>query len=83
MEAQIALWIAGFSYPAVFLLLVWLLHVRPRGDRYGAGARSAFPAAAVLVLCTPLLGAPVHLTAGVLAALVTGVQLAKSRGVPA
>ena len=65
---------------AVFLLVVWLLHVRHRGDRYGAVAVAAFPAAAAVVLCTPFLGAPVHLTALVLVALVAVVQVAKDRG---
>jgi low temperature requirement protein LtrA len=76
--------VAGYVVPlpvAVFLFLVWLLHVRSRGDRYGVVARTAFPVAAVVLLATPFLGAPVHLTALVLAALVVVVQVAKSRGV--
>jgi low temperature requirement protein LtrA len=64
---------------AVFLLVVWALHVRHRGDHYGPAAQAGFPVAAVLVLATAFLGASVHLTAAVLAGLVTVVQVAKNR----
>ena len=64
---------------AVFLLVVWALHVRHRGDHYGAVAQVGFPVAAVLVLVTAFLGAPVPLTAVVLAGLVAAVQVAKTR----
>jgi low temperature requirement protein LtrA len=64
---------------AVFLLVVWALHVRHRGDHYGAAVQAGFPVAAVLVLAGAFLGAPVVLTAGVLAALVAVVQVAKNR----
>jgi low temperature requirement protein LtrA len=78
--------VARYAVPlpvAVFLLLVWLVHVRHRGDHYGTVAVTGFPVAALAVLGTPLLGAPVHLTAVVLAGLVAVVQVAKSRGAPA
>ncbi|HEX4250313.1 MAG TPA: low temperature requirement protein A [Pseudonocardia sp.] len=55
---------------AVFLLSVWLLHVRPRP---GGGVRAlniAYPVVAVLVLVTPWSPAPIHLTAVLVAVLV-------------
>jgi low temperature requirement protein LtrA len=64
---------------AVFLLVVWALHVRHRGDHYGPVAQVGFPVAAVLVLGTAFLGAPVQLTAVVLAGLVAAVQVTKDR----
>jgi low temperature requirement protein LtrA len=63
----------------VFLLVVWALHVRHRGDHYGRVAQVGFPVAAALVLATAFLGAPVPLTAVVLAGLVAVVQVAKTR----
>jgi low temperature requirement protein LtrA len=74
--------VAGYAVPlpvAVFLLVVWLVHVRHRGDRYGTVAVTAFPVAAAVVLVTPFLGVPVHLTALVLGLLVAVVQVVKSR----
>ncbi|MFI7418722.1 low temperature requirement protein A [Nonomuraea sp. NPDC049684] len=58
---------------AVFLSMVWLLHVRPH--RYGPADSAAFLGAAVLVLLSALTPAPIPLTAIVLVALVvvTGV----------
>ncbi|MFI9592513.1 low temperature requirement protein A [Nonomuraea sp. NPDC052265] len=53
---------------AVFLLMVWLLHVRPHG--YGPADSAAFLGAAVLVLLSALTPAPIPLTAVVLVALV-------------
>ena len=54
---------------AIFLIMVWLLHVLPR--RADAGwLRTAFPVVAVLILLTPLTPAPIHLIAGLLALLV-------------
>jgi low temperature requirement protein LtrA len=63
----------------VFLLVVWALHVRHRGDHYGRVAQVGFPVAAVLVLATAFVGAAVELTAVVLAGLVAVVQVAKDR----
>jgi hypothetical protein len=60
---------------AVFLLTVWLLLVRGRPDQHTPQVRWAYPVAAVAVLATPFLGAPVHLTALVLAALVAVGQV--------
>jgi low temperature requirement protein LtrA len=52
---------------AVYLIFVWLLHIRPhlRGPLV-----IAYPLAAVLVLLAPLGPAPVHVVAGVLVVLV-------------
>jgi low temperature requirement protein LtrA len=74
--------VAGYAVPlpvALFLLLVWALRVRRRGARSSPAAQVGHPVAAVLVLVTPFLGAPVHLTAVVLAALVAVVQVAEDR----
>ncbi|GGS76680.1 low temperature requirement protein A [Nonomuraea spiralis] len=58
---------------AVFLFMVWALHVRPH--RYGVADDVAFLGAALLVLLSALTPAPIPLTAVVLVALVavTGV----------
>jgi hypothetical protein len=69
--------VAGYAVAlpvAVFLLAVWLLLVRGRPVQHSAVARLGHPVAAVLVLATPFLGAPVHLTAVVLAVLVAAGQ---------
>jgi hypothetical protein len=52
---------------AIYLVFVWLLHIRPhlRGLLV-----PAYPIAAVLVLLAPLGPAPVHVVAGLLVALV-------------
>ncbi|MEU5863197.1 low temperature requirement protein A [Nonomuraea sp. NPDC047529] len=64
---------------AVFLFMVWLLHVRPH--RYGAADSAAFLGAAVLVLLSALTPTPVPLLAVVLVALVivTGVTRREAR----
>jgi predicted branched-subunit amino acid permease len=51
---------------AAFLLVLWLLQVRPRRGT----ARWAFPVAAALVLAVTFTPAPIHAVAVVLAALV-------------
>jgi low temperature requirement protein LtrA len=62
---------------AVYLVMVWLLHVRPRPD---AGAlRWVFPLAAVLVLLAPLTHAPIHVIAVLLALLVALTATLKRR----
>jgi low temperature requirement protein LtrA len=74
--------VAGYAVAgpvAVFLLAVWVLHVRPHVRGL---ATVAYPVATVLVLVTPYLPAPVHLTAVVLAALVVTVTIV-GRRVPA
>jgi low temperature requirement protein LtrA len=53
---------------AVYLLLVWLLQVRPRPE--AGWLNVAFPLVALLVLASPLTPAPVPVTAALLAALV-------------
>ena len=75
--------VAGYAVAlpvAVFLLAVWLLLVRGRPDQHSAAARRAYPAAVAVVLTTPFLGAPVHLTALVLAGLVAVGQLGRAAG---
>lgn len=69
-EAHLPALTAGFATAvpvAVFLIVTWLLHLRP-------GRRSAdaltFPITATLVLATPFTHAPIHLIAVVLAGLV-------------
>jgi low temperature requirement protein LtrA len=62
---------------AVFLIMVWFLHVRPRPD---AGLLNvAFPVAAVLIVASPVTHAPIHVTAALLAALVITKVLHKQR----
>ncbi|WP_244871713.1 low temperature requirement protein A [Catellatospora sp. TT07R-123] len=55
---------------AVYLLSVWMLHLRPRQR---GPVVAATPVAAVLVLLAPLTGAPVHVIAAILAVLVAVV----------
>jgi low temperature requirement protein LtrA len=60
---------------AVFVLVVWLLHLDHRRMRR---VSTAFPAAAVLILATSFTPVPVHLTALVMAVL-TGLLVAVRR----
>jgi hypothetical protein len=74
---------AGFPIAvavAVYLLMVWALHVLPRR---GAGpvARFGFPVVAVLVLLAPFTPAPVHVIA-VLLAVLASVKEVGRRSVP-
>src|SRR4051812_11293457 len=65
--------VAGYAVAgpvAVFLSAVWVLHIRPHVRGL---VNVAYPVATVLVLVTPFLPAPVHLTAVVLALLVVTV----------
>ncbi|MGH3469780.1 MAG: low temperature requirement protein A, partial [Thermocrispum sp.] len=55
---------------AVYILTVWLLQIRVCVEVHGMAMMVAFPAAAALVLLTAFTGAPIHLTALVLAVLV-------------
>lgn len=76
-EAHLPALTAGFATAvpvAVFLIVTWLLHLRP--GRRGAAAL-AFPITAVLVLATPLTHAPIHLIALLLAGLVTVTVLTR------
>ncbi|PRX48478.1 low temperature requirement protein LtrA [Prauserella shujinwangii] len=59
---------------AVFLLAVWLMHIGPRNECRPIAV--GFPAAAALVLAASFTGAPIHVTAGVLVALVATVVIA-------
>ncbi len=52
---------------AVYLVFVWLLHIRPH---LSGPLVTAYPLAAVLVLLAPLVPAPIHVVAGVLVVLV-------------
>jgi low temperature requirement protein LtrA len=63
---------------AIYLIFVWLLHIRPhlRGPLV-----IAYPLVAVLVLLTPFGPAPVHVVAGLLVVLVV-VTVALGRRVP-
>ena len=63
---------------AVFVLVVWLLHLDHNRMRR---AWAAFPAAAVLILATSFTPLPVHLTALVMAVL-TGPVVATRRPAP-
>jgi low temperature requirement protein LtrA len=63
---------------AVFLIVVWLLHVIPR--RPLGWRKWAFPVTAFLVLSTPFGPAPIHVIAVLLAALVTVRAIEESRG---
>ncbi|WP_018351767.1 low temperature requirement protein A [Longispora albida] len=66
---------AGFAVAipvAVYLLTVWLLQICPHRD---AGLKWVFPVAAGLALLTPFTGAPIHLTAGILAVVVAVMVL--------
>ncbi|GAA0390427.1 low temperature requirement protein A [Acrocarpospora corrugata] len=60
---------------ATFLLSVWFVHIRPH--QVGRRTNLAFPAAAVLVLLTPLTAFPLPLIALLLVALTVTVETAK------
>jgi low temperature requirement protein LtrA len=65
--------LAGFATAvpvAVFLLSVWLLHVRLRPSGRVRALNLAYPVVVVLVLATPWSPAPIHLTAALVAVLV-------------
>jgi low temperature requirement protein LtrA len=62
---------------AVFLFMVWLLHVVPRNP--AGWRRWSFPAVALLVLIAPFGPAPIHVIAVLLAALVVVTTLQGSR----
>jgi low temperature requirement protein LtrA len=69
-HAEISSTLAGYAVAlptAVYLLFVWLLHIRPhlRGPLV-----VAYPVIAVLILLAPLGPAPVHVVAGLLVVLV-------------
>ncbi|MEV6492710.1 low temperature requirement protein A, partial [Actinoplanes sp. NPDC051633] len=69
-HAEISGTVAGYAVAvpvAVFLLCVWLLHVRPHAT---GPAVYAYPVISVLILLTPLGPAPVHVTAILTVALV-------------
>ena len=71
--------VAGYAIAlpvALYVLLVWALQIRPA---LPAPVSTAFPVTAVLVLLTPFTGAPVHVTAALLAVLVAGVVLVRGR----
>ncbi|MGH3517248.1 MAG: low temperature requirement protein A [Haloechinothrix sp.] len=55
---------------AGYLFSVWVLQIRVCMEVHGMLMTMAFPAAAVLVLASPFTGAPIHVTAVVLAVLV-------------
>ncbi|GAA2791906.1 low temperature requirement protein A [Crossiella cryophila] len=70
---------AGFATTvpvAVFLLSVWLLHIGPRS---GGVLSFGFPVTAVLVLGSTYSGAPIHVTAGLLAVLVAVNVVSRGR----
>jgi low temperature requirement protein LtrA len=73
--------VAGYAVAlptAVYLIFVWLLHIRP----HQVGPLViAYPVVAVLVLLTPLGPAPVHVLAGLLVVLVA-ITVALGRRVP-
>jgi low temperature requirement protein LtrA len=69
-HAEISGTVAGYAVAlpvAVFLLCVWLLHVRPH---VSGPVVSAYPVISILILLTPLGPAPVHVTAVLAVALV-------------
>ncbi|AGZ44029.1 low temperature requirement protein A [Actinoplanes friuliensis] len=82
-HAHISGVVAGYAVAVpvvVFLLAVWLLHVRP----VQTGARlAAYPISSVLVLLAPLGPAPVTVIAVLLAMLVVVTVAGSRRGVPA
>ncbi|WP_258534857.1 low temperature requirement protein A [Streptomyces sp. PT12] len=60
---------ASFTLPvALYLLTLWLLHLRPH--HVGHWSAASFPAAALAVLASTFTGAPVALTGAVMIALV-------------
>ena len=80
-HAEISSTQAGYAIAvpvAVYLLFVWLLHIRPHQS---GPMLAAFPAATVLVLLTPLAPATLELTAAILIALVA-VNATLGRRVP-
>lgn len=62
---------------AVYVLVVWLLRIR--GGVMPAWLNASFPVVALLVLATPFSHAPIHVTAVLLAALVTARSLGQRR----
>jgi low temperature requirement protein LtrA len=56
---------------AVYVLMVWLLQIRVCAEVHGMVMTVAFPVVAGLVLLTPFTPAPIHVTALLLAVLVT------------
>lgn len=63
---------------AVYLLSVWVLHLRSKRGL----ALVAFPAAAALALVAPWLPAPIHVIAGLLSVLVALTLVMRHRPVP-
>jgi len=81
-RTELAPLLAGFATAvpvAVFLLSVWLLHVRPRPGGRVRALNVAYPVVAVLVLVTPSSPAPIHLTAVLVAVLVVLNLVVKRR----
>ncbi|MCY1142670.1 low temperature requirement protein A [Actinoplanes sp. Pm04-4] len=80
-DAEISTILASYAIAvpvAIYLFVVWLLHLRPHQT---GPVRLVFPGAVVLVLITPLLPASVELLAGLLAVLVA-VQISLGRRIP-
>ena len=78
-EAHPSHLVAGYAIAlpvAVYVLMVWALQVRPT---LPAPVSVAYPVAVVLVLLTPFTGAPVHVTAVLLALLVAVTVFARGR----
>jgi low temperature requirement protein LtrA len=80
-HAEISSTLAGYAVAlptAVYLLFVWLLHIRPhlRGPLV-----IAYPAIAVLILLAPFGPVPVHVVAGLLVILV-GLTVTLGRRIP-
>jgi low temperature requirement protein LtrA len=80
-HAEISSTVAGYAVAlpaAVYLLFVWLLHIRPhlRGP-----VVIAYPAVAVLILVTPFGPAPFHVIAGLLVILIA-ITVTLGRRVP-
>ena len=72
-RTELAPLLAGFATAvpvAVFLLSVWLLHVRRRPGGRVRALNIAYPVVALLVLVTAWSPAPIHVTAVLVAALV-------------
>ncbi len=79
-HARLPAWGAGAAVTvpvALYLLTVWILHVRPH--RVGPARTAAFPAAAALVLAATPTGQPVLATGLLLAALVAVSVLLAAR----
>ena len=80
-HAEISGTAAGFAVAipvAVYLFVVWLLHVRPHQSGL---LMIAYPVVTVLTLLAPLGPAPIHVIAGLLAVLVA-ITVALGRRVP-